>query len=256
MQTFLKSTKTRTLPKSIPLWTPPLRLQIVEPDLETKQEDEIEELPRSNFLTLSRRFVRDSGFSKALTRPIRVKLFSNAVFGNSAVNTAFSLVSPVTFQSSNFPEITQYSALYDEARVMNINVNYMYYTTVATASYSIAIGGLAISFDPSVSAPTTISQVCSEAHSTGPLITLGYPPDSNPSLSFKEGHLAKLHAKTPGPLAPITTSDVPGSAWFALDGGTAATIFALRQYMGPLGALGVTSLVYVVELDCEFRLRV
>jgi len=92
----------------------------------------------------------------------------------------------------------------------------------------------------------------SEAHNSGPRWVNG---NVSPSVLNGE-HMETLSAKTPGPLAPITSSDVPGSAWWAVDGGTPPTIFAYRIYIPPIGNPGTTANYMLVELDVEFKLRV
>jgi hypothetical protein len=198
-----------------------------------------------------------ASFNKALTKPIKMKLFSNSTVTLSSANTALNSASLVGFNSSTFPELSSIVELYDEARVLRCGIHYIFNDSSNSASASGNFGGIAISYDPSVAAPTSISQICQEAHSTGPLFVQG-SYNSSGQTQYPKGKAPSLFAKSPPPLAPITSSDVPGSAWFALDdiGGSSPTIFALLIYCSPLGTSGVSSCNTVVELECEFRMRV
>jgi len=231
------------------LWQPTAAAAV-----EQKEEQKTTVFPNDN-LTISRSFARDSGFSKSLMKPIKVKLFSNPLISFSAVNTALSSTNNYTFAAANFPEITNYSALYDEARVLSVKVFYQLYVSTLSASLGGAFGGLVISYDPTASAPSSMSTTLSTAHNTGP-IWVCQSFNTPLTVTIPHGHMSEFHARTPGPLAPITSSDIPGSAWFAVDGGTAPIIFQLGRYITALGASGISTVAEIIELECEFRLRV
>jgi len=237
-------------------WSPSSNLLPIQLIEEQKSSDVSLSIPTAQTVSIPRTFLRSSGFQRALTRPIKAKLFSNLVVSSSAANAAMSYANVYTFAASNFPEVTSYSTLYDEARVLNVKLHYTFVPTTQTATYGVAPAAMAISFDPTVAAPTQTYQCLSEAHTTGLLAVPVSNTQCGATNVYSGGRLPYLSAKLPSPLAPITSSDCPGSAWFALDAGTAPSIFVQRLFCTPLGALGVSACYTVAEIDVEFRLRV
>jgi hypothetical protein len=222
-------------------------------------EDEYEMikfLKKLGYLVLSRSLLSSKGFHQSLTKPIKEILYSPQVLFTSGSNTALNLVSVEAFNSTNFPELASFAALYDECRVLNVVVHYVQYASTSSASQNVIVGGLAVSYDYYVAGPTTLSQVLQEAHTSGGLPIQCYL--GNDSLNMLVPRTCyKLKAKTPkSALVTNQINDFPGSGWFALDTSTAMNIFALRAY-APAGGAGctITYLVYY-ELDVEFRLRV
>jgi len=195
-----------------------------------------------------------TSFQKSKTKAIRTCLLSGEQTSTSAAGTANTINSPVSFNSSTFPEVADYAVVYDECRVLGVKLHYYPLVTVggasATASCAFAIG-----FDPTVGSPSAPQQVLEEAFSAGPFrLHAGINGGTIQSGDMLHSYRI-LRAHPLVPLAPITSSDVPGSAWFAVDGGTAPTICQVIGYINSLGTAGVSVVNFFVELEVEFRLR-
>jgi len=218
-----------------------------------KKEEELAAMQKS--LVVHKNFMRNIGFNRAaMSKPIKVKLFSAPVVTVSAVNTAIALNTNVVYNTATFPEQASFAAVYDECRVLGVKVHYFFYLGTSSSSNGGGPCALAINFDPTSPAPTGLVSILSQAHNTGAHFLSSSVIVT--SVATAHGKYPTLSARTPGPLAPITSSDVPGSAWFAVDGGTAPIIFNMNAYTSPIGALGVTNLSVFYELDVEYRLRV
>jgi len=215
--------------------------------------------PSSKLKELMRGHKGKNGKSFNGLKPIRVKLISGELISTSAAATANTINSNVTFSSSTFPEVADFSTVYDECRIVEVKVHYLPYITVAagTSQVQSASMALAIGFDPSVGNPTTPQGVMEETFSTPPMRL--FPGVNNGNLNNSGDCFAQtykvLKAKPPVALAPITSADCPGAAWFCVDGGTAPIIFQWYGYINALGTSGVTNVAYFYELDVEFRLR-
>jgi len=189
-------------------------------------------------------------------RPIRARILSALQSDLSAAATTHTTNLSVAFNSSTFPEIADFMLIYDECRVLKVKVHYRpFVSTASTAGSVVATGAVAIMFDPSVLNPTQISQILEETYSVGPFLVTPFVNGNSSQSSMGVLPFLTISANTPGPLAPITSSDCPGSAWFTLDGSTAPVIFQWYALITSLGTLGVTSLPAMYELDCEFRMR-
>jgi len=211
---------------------------------------------RSSMVTVSRNFLKSmKGGKKGFSAPIDVLLFSNPTIVSSAVNTALLVNTNVSFNVATFPELSSFLNLYDECRVKSVNVYYMFYFTTPSSAYGGGAAAVAINFDPSSPAISTIAGILQQAHNTG---AHWIPSESqvSPTTLGKLGKILHLHAKMPGPLAPITSSDTMGSEWFAVDTATAPIIHNYQAYCGPLGALGVSALFAYYKIETQFRLRV
>jgi len=194
-------------------------------------------------------------FRKSLTKPVRIKLFSNSVSTTSTANTALEVASNIALNGTEFPELVDFSAVYDEIRVLRVTMHYCLDTLTPSSSAAGVFGGVAIGFDPNLSAPTSISNICTPAFSSGPLfIACSY--NTTTTSVYDKQKLPKLSAVVPAALAPITTSDCPGNAWVTLDTSTAATACQVQAYVQPLGTSGVSSFTYMLEFDCELKVRV
>lgn len=195
-----------------------------------------------------------SSFGKAKTGPIRTTLTSIEFNAASVAGSANAILSPVTFASTNFPEIADYTQIYDECRMLKMRLHY--YPIVSTAGGSPTVScAFALGFDPSIGTYSAPNQVLEEAFSQGPFrLHAGINGATVQSGDMLHPYRV-LHAHPPVKLAPITSADVPGSAWFCVDGGTAPTLAMVQGYINSLGGAGVTSFYYFLEIDVEFRLR-
>jgi len=197
---------------------------------------------------------RGPSFKHAKVAPIKVDLISGEQVATSTAGVSLSLESQVTFNSSTFPELSDFAQVYDEARVLGVKLHY--YPVVTTAgSSATASCAFAIGFDPSIGSFSAPQQVMEEAYSAGPFrlhagINGGTIQSGNMLQSY---HV--LRARPPCPLAPITSSDVPGNGWFCLDGSTAPYVAVILGYVNSLGTSGVSTVYFFVELEVEFRLR-
>jgi len=191
-------------------------------------------------------------------KPIKVKLWGAPSNIISSAATALSINTVFTFNTSNFPELSSFAGIYDQARVMGVHWNFMpfFQTTSSSLNQQFFESAYAIEFDPSISGPSSVQMVLESTHHSGPFFVsctsagAGGAIGSIPSVQkFK-----RLSAKTPGPLAPIVASDCVGNAWFTLDV-TAPIVCVINGYHLAAGTLGVTAVSYYMELDVEFRMR-
>jgi hypothetical protein len=182
-------------------------------------------------------------------------LFSNSVNVASAANTSLEVATNVSLNGTEFPELVDFSAVYDEIRVLKVSLHYCLDTLTVASSAAGVFGGVAIGFDPNLAAPTSISNICTPAFSSGPLFVQASYNTTSTNV-YHNQKLPKLSAVVPSALAPITTSDCPGNAWTTLDTSTAATICQIQAYVQPLGGSGVSSFTYMLEMDCELKVRV
>jgi hypothetical protein len=187
-------------------------------------------------------------------KPIRVKLTSQGQNYTSGAGASNSINTNVAFSTTNFPELADFSVVYDEVRVLNITMHY--YASITTAGTTlIAPCAFSVAFDPTVGTPSSVTTVVEEQYAHGPMMLMaGINGGSNQSGNFLQKY-HKLRAKVPGPLAIITSSDCPGNAWFTVDAGTAPIILVNYSYITALGGSGVSTISVYYELDCEFRLR-
>jgi len=187
-------------------------------------------------------------------KPIRVQLTSNGQNYTSGAGASNSINTNISFNTATFPEIADFSVVYDEVRILGITMHYYpSITTVGTAL--IAPSAFSLAFDPTVGSPSSVTTIVEEQYAQGPFMLMsGVNGNANQSGNFIQKY-HKLRAKVPGPLAPITSSDCPGNAWFTVDAGTAPVICVNYSYITALGGAGVTTISTYYVLDCEFRLR-
>jgi len=223
---------------------------------EEVKETKTQEQPATPLVKMVKMLRSSKSFNSALTKPIKAKLFTNPTATVSAANTQISQSSSVTFATANFPELANFLLLYDEARVLQVKVHYNMYTSTPAASNGGGIGFVCISFDPTASALGSSAAASEQSFTSGARWISSLPTSGNPSVDLRNGILPCVTAKVPSLLAPITSSDCPGRAWFALDGVTPPTVFQLLLYAQPLGALAVSNIFYYYELDVEFKIRV
>lgn len=201
---------------------------------------------------------RSGGFNGL--KPIKVKMWSVVISTSSAAATALSSAADVNFNASTFPELASWLAVYDECRVLKIKAYYKFYCGITPTSAPTQTDvAAAIIFDPTVSAPASLGGVCEETYSSGPMML--HTGSNNGGTTTPTGVLTGLVEKfhcitaTPNKLAPISSSDCPGSSWFVMDGATPPTLFAFPIYGTALGPGGVLSNRAYFEIDAELRIR-
>lgn len=200
-------------------------------------------IPRSLFSK------RGNGFSGL--KPVKAKLWSTTGVTTTAANTALNLLETITFAPGTFPEISNWILLYDECRMLKCKVHYEFDIAVEpTPATALApTAACAITFDAAVAAPTNLYGVMEESYNSGPLY-LGCKVSTS-----TQRKLATLVA-TPGRnLAPVTSSDTPGNAWFIVDSATPPTMFIGQFFSTAAGAVGTVRITRLYELDVEFRIR-
>jgi len=189
-------------------------------------------------------------------KPIRVKLWSTANQQVSSAATALSALSSITLTTGNFPELASFIQVYDEMRVLRFK--YHYFPWVSVGPNAAPFGGVAfatnIQFDPTASAPSSVTAALEESFSHGPLIIFQGGGGTSAEYAFPNSNYRTITATAPK-LAPISGADCPGSAWFSLDTATATTLCCIGSYGQALGTAGVLTNSYMVELDIELRLR-
>jgi len=217
-----------------------------------------EQLSRSVFkdmLRSSRGRNKGKGKSYDGLKPIRVKLWSVQLATTSAAATALAITSSIVLSTGNFPELSNFMVIYDELRMMKVKLHYHHLVPTPAASGStVTTGAINIQFDPTATAPASISSALEESFNSGPLLIF---PGVNGATNQSGSISMKYHtlSATVPKLAPITGGDCPGSAWIALDSATAPSMCVIGSYIQALGPSGVTSILYFVELDVELRLR-
>jgi hypothetical protein len=177
---------------------------------------------------------------------------SQTVHIASAANTA--LVGNVVWglNSTNFPDLTNIIGLFDEMRIIKGRIHFMFNTDTVGAGFNqVTPAALGVTFDPISTAPTSVTSVMNQSYHTQPYLL----NSTSTLLSPQPYRLETLSFTMPSPLAPITSSDIPGSAWFALDGGTAPTLLLIQYWCDRMGAGGTSALTYIVELDIELKIR-
>jgi len=213
-------------------------------------------VPHSSVKTMLRAAAMKSKGGKSFRglKPIRAKLYSGPQASTSTAGAANSFVSPVSFNSSTFTEIADFATVYDECRILGVKLHYYPVITTAGATAT-ASAAVAVSYDPSASAPGGVAGVLEETFSAGPFrLHAGINGATIQSGSMLQPY-HKLMSHPPVELAPITSSDCPGKAWFCVDGNTAPIVAVIGAFIDSLGTGGVSVLYYYVELDAEFRLR-
>lgn len=192
---------------------------------------------------------RGKGFKNL--KPFRTTMWSNSNTNTSGAASALVVNQAFSLNTSTFPAFTSFIALYDMIRVLKVKLHYYFVTSVAGLAGNTATQcACCISFDPTIGNPSSVQQLLEYSNSSGPHI-LGASTQiipTNPKFHV-------LPVKMPGPIAPISSSDTPGSAWFVMDGGTAPIIAQVQAYIPSLGTAGVTQFVYFVELDVEMKMR-
>jgi hypothetical protein len=187
-------------------------------------------------------------------RPIKVKLWS--VVGGTTSSAASNLaqISLWSLSTGNFPELADFLAIYDQLRMIKVRVHAFPFVSLApAASPFTSTTVINLQFDPSVSAPSSITNALQESYHVGPFETVCGTNSYAASAPFQQKYLTL--SATPPKLAPITGSDCPGSSWITLDATTAPTMCAVGYYSTALGTSGTVTMKLYVELDVELRLR-
>jgi len=212
----------------------------------------MEEEKKSDEVTISRALLRESGLR---LNQSQMSLWSGGVTSVSSAATALNANVNLTFDSSNFPELTSLGAIYDEARVTSIKVHYAFYATGSVAVYGGVAGVVAVGFDPQL-ATASFNNVVEQQYNTGPRWIGAYSPGSAINTSLQAGVLPCLTVPTPSPLSLLTSTECPGNGWFAIESAAQPIIGKLHAYAYPGPALCVVNLLYFVEVACHFRMRV
>jgi len=189
---------------------------------------------------------------KGIGKAVKTKLWSPFVIGLSSAATALASATTYALNSTNFPEITNWQAVYDEMRILGVRLHFRFYTATASSSSNPALCFAAIVFDDTFGTPSTSNALMETQWHSKPTLTfpsLGVNTVDNPTLSV-------LHATPPEPLALLTSNSIVGRSWFTLNNTDIANTCRVAFYGTPLGAAGVLGVAFYVELDVEFRVRV
>jgi hypothetical protein len=145
--------------------------------------------------------------------------------------------------------------VYDEIRMINAHFHFVFGYSVPGTGTELAVCNAAVTFDPSAGAPTTSYGLLEESFNSGPLVNIiGNAGGVGQVVTRPNGRMDLVTGRAPR-LAPISTSDCPGSAWICLDGATPPTMLVQQAYCAPLGTGGISTITYFTSLDVEFRLR-
>jgi hypothetical protein len=164
-----------------------------------------------------------------------------------AAATAITINTNSLFQASDFPEISSYNALYDEARITKVRVYHKLFCVTAATTPGIVYGSMAIQFDSSLANPTTTYAALESTWNSGFMTAW-----TSPLVDQRIDKPLRVFTATPDKLQ-IFGSNPPGSSWFPIAG--APTAFKLLGFVGAPSAAGVIDLLVRIELDVEFRVR-
>jgi hypothetical protein len=183
-------------------------------------------------------------------KPVRAKLYSTLFGAISAATAALTVNSNVTLTAGNFPEIASWMTVYDEMRIIKGALHYSNWIQIqASANPNLSFGAIAIMFDGTAAAPTTVDGVMQETFSR--FLT----PLSGASIASAHPTMHKLDFNVGKPLVSLTSNDMVGSSWFTLDSTSAPSMAVVHLYATDGGTNAVTGLKYVLEFDVEFRMR-
>jgi len=186
-------------------------------------------------------------------KPFKTRLISFTSTNSSAANTALEVNNAITMTAGTFGDLADVTGLFDEMRVLKGRLYYTFSTVTSGAGTTPLIAQCAVVFDPNLAAPTNSNQVLIQTYHSKPI---AISPGGGTVVAPYFGEIMHtLNFKMPSPIAPISSSDTIGSAWFTLDAGTPPEILSVQAYVGPLGALGVSNFYYILELDIELRIR-
>jgi len=181
-----------------------------------------------------------------------VRIFSNFFGVTSSANSALSNAYLIPFNGANFPELTSFLNLYDEARITKVVVHYLA-SCVTTGSYFVRQPyALSLGFDPNIGTPGSVNSMLPDKFNTGPKWVNGVLPTGGTAY---DGSFHKLAATPSHNLVPITGSDCPGSSWFTINSATTPTAAVLQYYIAALGTSGTSDLSAYFELHVQFRVR-
>jgi hypothetical protein len=183
-------------------------------------------------------------------KPVRAKIYSTLFGAVSSASTALTINGNVTLTAGNFPEIASWMTVYDEMRVLGGRLHFCNWLVgAASSSPNISIGAVAVMFDPTAGAPSTVDGVLQESFSAYTHPITGYSLSTNPpfmkSLPF---HVGK-------PLISLTSNDVAGSSWFTLDNSSTPTMGVVHLFATDCGTGSIVGCKYQLEFDVEFRMR-
>jgi hypothetical protein len=186
-------------------------------------------------------------------KPVKLRLPSNNQATAGSVGGTLATANDVALNSSTFPELTAITSVYDEMRVLGVHLRY--YPFVAIAGTSSVVCAVAIGFDAAEGTPGSSAGVLQNTFSSNLMFVPGGVTGTVQSFGVTE--FKDLRAYPPAALAPITSDDMPGSAWFALDGiaTTAPTICTFLAFGSSIGGAGQLDISWQIELDVEVRLR-
>jgi len=181
-------------------------------------------------------------------KPFKTKIWTNTFANVSSASSALVVNGGILLNGTNFGDLAAIQGLFDEMRVLGVTLHY--HNFVSTASTQPTIACNAITFDPNTAAPGSIAFIASQTFH-GPVMFMNGAVSTYPSTL----NYSKLHVKVPAKLAPISSSDCPGNAWFALDQGTAPNLCNILSYTVAGTGGGVTNFSYLFEFDIELKIR-
>jgi len=182
----------------------------------------------------------------------KFSIYAPLVIATSAAATALAVNTQIQFSTATFAEITSLALLYDEVRVKQVKLHHRFYCTTVSATSTPSIGIAAIEFDAGFPAPVTSFGLLESQWHSEPVLVY---PALGTNTGSQQAHLEKVVARPPAPLEMLTSSTTPGNGWFSIDSSN-PIIAVVAAYASPLGAAGIISIAYFVELDIECRVRV
>jgi hypothetical protein len=169
----------------------------------------------------------------------------------SGAATAITVNTDVQFNPTDFPELSSFGALFDEARIRSVRTYYKLYCSTTATVPSVVYGSLAIQFDALQTNYTTTYGPLESTYNSGLLTawtsTLVDQRIGEPLRSF--GCKA-----SPVLVTGTTAAQAPGSGWFPLTANPMA--FNIAGFVAAPSAVGAISLLVRHEIQAEFRMRV
>jgi len=181
------------------------------------------------------------------SKSFKTRLIGVPVAYIGAAASALTINSTVPFNATNFPELTQYAALFDQCRVLRVHHEFTPYCSISSSNYSVSYGSMALFPDTDVPAIST-TYGCLEADCNSGLRVIAGSTASNIMVDNKIRLTMTLKPST------VVGTTSPGSSWFDLS--SAPTTYQLQGYLAPLSAVGVLTVLSWNWLEVEFRSRI
>jgi len=150
--------------------------------------------------------------------------------------------------TANFPDYNLYAGLYDMMRVRGGRLWYQFLQpTAGTGVETPCCAGITMDTNSSASLINIQNQLSLSYH--GPLISLF------PSAATRHDQDFRCLSFLLRPEVAINANDAVGSSWIPTVSGSVPQICAATFFAEATGGSGVTSVIFFIEFDVEFKMR-